>query len=452
MNCLRRTDVRGYKIDHVMAGLAIAAILLLTSWSLPAQAQTLTPLHQFLGITDGRTDGATPQVGLTADRAGNLYGTTTAGGKLGTHCNAEGCGSVFKVEHAGTGWVYVPLYDFPGGENGFVPQGRVIVAPDGSLYGTATAGGQGTCDTDDNLGCGVVFHLQPPASICRSFSCPWTETVLYAFTGGADGAYPNGDLVLDGAGNLYGIAGGGHFDNNICYSGCGVVYKLTKVNGSWSETVLYTFQGSTDGAYPSGGVVFDTSGNLYGATTGGGNLNCATGEGTGCGTLYELSPSQSGWALNTLYTFEGGNDGYWPRGGLAFGGASTIYGTTVYGGNAGGGTIFQLTNIGGNLTFSTIYSLSGSRGSTGGPWGTLAVTPSGTLYGASLANGTIGIGYIFQLTPSNGSWIFTDLHDFVGREGSYPFDGLVVDAGGNIYGTASSDGELDDGTLFEITP
>lgn len=102
--------------------------------------------------------------------------------------------------------------------------------------------------------------------------------------------------------------------------------------------------------------------------------------------------------------------------------------------------------------FSTIYGLAGSRGSTGGSQGTLAVTPSGTLYGTSLANGAIGIGYIFQLTPSNGSWIFADLHDFVGREGSYPFDGLVVDAGGNIYGTASSDGELDDGTIFEITP
>ena len=430
----------------------LTATFLLTLWAVPGQAQTLTSLHQFRGLIDGNTDGAMAQVGLTADSAGNLYGATTAGGMLGTNCNGLGCGTVFKVEHDGSGWIFRPLYRFPGGANGFVPLSRVTVAPDGSLYGTTIAGGQGTCDASDNLGCGVVFHLQPPPSICRSFSCLWTETVIYKFTGGADGGYPSGDLVLDAAGVLYGVAGGGHYDNNICYLGCGVVYKLTHANGTWTESVLYTFQGGTDGGTARGGVILDTTGNLYGVTSAGGDPNCTVGEGFGCGTVYELSPSQSGWTLNTLHTFEGGADGYWPIGGLAFGGAFAIFGTTEYGGNPGGGTIFQLTNQGGGWAFSTIYGLPGSTSGVGGPQGTLAVTPSGTLYGASLANGAIGIGYIFKLTPSNGSWTFTDLHDFVGREGSLPYDGLVVDASGNVYGTASADGMLDDGAVFEITP
>src|ERR1035438_2492489 len=164
-----------------------------------ARAQTLTVLHNFAN----GADGGEPSAGLSMDRAGNLYGTASTGGNTSacTYPNPPGCGTVFKLSREGSGWVFTTLYTFSG-PDGARPMARVIIGPDGSLYGTTSSGGTGPCSYGSAPGCGTVFNLRPPAAACKSALCPWTETVLYSFQGFTDGAEPTfGDLVFDGAGN-----------------------------------------------------------------------------------------------------------------------------------------------------------------------------------------------------------------------------------------------------------
>ena len=175
--------------------LLVLLLVLLTPQ--PAQAQTFKVIYNFTGGQDGGAPGA----GLTMDRAGNLYGTATGGGSSGN-------GTVFKLSHKGSGkgsgWVLAPLYSFQGGNDGATPIARVIFGPDGSLYGTTTYGGIQGCRFGYDT-CGTVFKLQPPPVACKTALCPWTETVLYRFTGGSDGGHPqNGDLLFDQSGTLYG--------------------------------------------------------------------------------------------------------------------------------------------------------------------------------------------------------------------------------------------------------
>ena len=264
-------------------GLALVVAFALTfPVSQFAQAQTYTVIHNFTG-----EDGADPLAGLTIDRAGNLYGTTYRG--------SAGYGAVYQLAHTGSGWVLNPLYSFTGGSDGALPYGRVIIGPNGTLYGTTAEGGNNSCSG----GCGAVFSLRPQPTTCATPPCPWAETVLYRFTG-TDGAGPSGDLVFDQAGILYGTTfiGGGMGGND----GAGVVYKLTAAG---VETVLFDFPetGCTVGADPFGGVIFDTAGNLYGTTRSTGAFGC------GNGVVFQLSPSGSGWIENVLYTFQNGNDG-----------------------------------------------------------------------------------------------------------------------------------------------
>jgi len=427
----------------------LAVVFVLAVFAVPGlHGQTLSPLHEFKGgRNDGGTDGAYPHAGLTMDQAGNLYGTTSAGGLVTNDCTGLGCGTVYKLLRKNSGWLLYPLYNFQGGTDGQVPEGRLTIGPDGSLYGTAE-GGLATCYGSSS--CGVVFNLRPPPGICRSFSCPWTETILYRFTGGVDGWNPGADLTFDRAGNLYGIAtDGGYTGSGNCVDfGCGVVYKLTPSNGSWTESVIYQFLGGADGENPWGGVIFDTVGNLYGITAAGGVMSCEF----GCGTVFQLSPTQSGWVKNTLHPFQGGNDGYFPETGLTSDRAGNLYGSTASGGPGNGGTIFQLTSVSGSWVYSVIYGLSGQLNSQGGPAGPLTIDQAANLYGAATGDGAHGVGSIFKLTPSNGSWLFTDVHDFGGEDGAYPYDGLVVDSGGNVYGTALQGGQFSRGLVFVITP
>src|ERR1035441_9294717 len=200
-----------------------------------------------------------PVNGVTIDGSGNVYGTTNIGGS-GTSCY-EGCGGAFKLTHRGSNWVLTPLYDFMGGSDGGNSDARLIIGPDGDLYGTTSQGGGTGCG---GVGCGTVFKLSPPAHACGRALCPWSETVLYRFNGGSDGNSPRGaDLVFDRAGTLYGttfFGGGGG-----CQDGCGTVYKLTR-SGGWTESIVHTFSQSGDGQGPWAGVIFDQSGSLYGTT------------------------------------------------------------------------------------------------------------------------------------------------------------------------------------------
>jgi uncharacterized repeat protein (TIGR03803 family) len=354
------------------------------------------------------------------------------------------------MSYQNSAWRFIPLYSFQGVNDGSNPTSRIVIGPDGALYGTTIeGGGQGDCH-GENPHCGTVFRLQPPASFCRNVLCPWTETILYAFTGGADGAFPSGDIIFDPAGNIYGTtSGGGYFGGNCSVEGCGVVYKLSPANGGWTETTLYAFMDGTDGANPNGGVVRDAAGNLYGTTANGG-IGCPA---VGCGTVFEVSPSQGGWTESLLYEFQGFNspNGAFPYAGLTMDSAGNLYGSTVAYGSAGGGTIFELTPSGGSWNFATIYALTSFSGGGGGPVGALTLDGSANLYGAPQYDGAYNVGSVIKLTPSNGSWVYTDIYDFspAGTSG-WLYDGLVLGAQGAIYGTAYHGGSYNYGIVFEL--
>jgi len=293
-------------------------------------------------------------------------------------------------------------------------------------------------------GCGTVFELTPSPGIAKASIVPWNEIVLHLFTGGSDGGNPQGNLTFDQSGNMYGTAGGG--GNQNCWGGCGVIYKLSPSDGGWTETVLYPFQGKDDGMNPGGGVVFDSSGNLYGESAGA--------YGNGYGAIYQLSPSGSDWTEQIIYTFTANDDGFAPAGGLIVDSSGNLYGTTASGGHYyhGGGTVFQLTpRSDGGWTFTTLYRLSGERNC--GPKDRLFMDASGNLYGTTYCDGDEAIGSVFKLTPSDGNWTYTSLHDFTGgSDGLYPRSGVILDAKGDLYGTASGGGTYNYGLVWQITP
>lgn len=283
-----------------------------------------TVLHSFTG----GTDGGLPLAGLMADSSFNLYGTTQGG-------SATNSGTVFKlINSSGTYNTLNVLYSFsqfstPG--NGYIPAGGLIADSSNNFYGTTTSGGGTGCG---GYGCGVVFKLAPPPTS----SGAWTETPIYSFLGGSDGADSHAGLIEDAAGNLYGttIFGG----DSVCQ--CGVVFKITP---SGTESVLHAFTGGSDGSTPSGGLIQDAAGNLYGMTSLGGDLSASAcfATGSGCGVVFKITPSGS---ETVLYTFTAGNDGGFPEGGLIADASGNLYGTTGAGGVGLYGTVFELSGTG----------------------------------------------------------------------------------------------------------
>jgi len=387
----------------------------------PAQGQTFTVIHNF----SGGSDGWAPFAGVTLDQAGNLYGTTVAGG-----LPDQSVGAVYKIALVRSNWITTPLYNFAAQPDGSLPTARVVFGPDGALYGTTSGGG--------SQNSGTVFRMTPPSHPCQRVFCPWTETILYNFQDGSDGGRPYlGDLVFDAEGNIYGTTLG----SDTCRIACGNVFKLTRSGGTWTESVLYAF---TDGSNPQSGVIFDHAGNLYGTTKdGGANFT---------GSVYELSPSGSGWTKQNIYSFsfDGAQDGQRPYGGLAFDNQGSLYGTASIKGPQGGGTVFKLTPSAGGWTFALLHGFSG----TFGPVATLTLDANGNVYGTSEQTG--GGGLVFELTFSNGGWTYTDLHDFSGPDGYEPVGGVTLDAHGNRYGTTYYGGSGDCyrgcGVVWEITP
>ena len=406
-----------------LAGLPALAALATGS----AQAQTFQVIHNFTGAQDG----ATPQAGLTIDAAGNLYGTANYGGNIGGNCGALGCGTVFRLSRRNASWVLTPLYNLAGGSDGANPQSaNVVMGPDGTVYSSTFQGGAGC----SGQGCGTVFSLQPPASICRSTFCPWTETVLHRFLG-LDGIGPVGTLVFDPSGNLDGVTNTGGLQNG------GLVYQLNSLG--WQESILFHPYG-----YPGSGITFDhANGFLYGSTFVGGANNY--------GSIYQLTPNGQGWTGTNIYEFANGSDGAYPRSGVVFDSDGNLYGATSVGGTGNGGTVFKLTPSGDSWVFTTLYSFPNPNNGqvVVGPIGSLSLDSAGNLYGTTVADGANGYGAVFKLTPSNGGWNYTSLHDFAnGSDGAYPYSNLVFDANGNLFGTASAGGASGRGVVFEITP
>jgi uncharacterized repeat protein (TIGR03803 family) len=417
----RSKRLRTFTAKFGLAIVICAGILVLSLMAASVQAQTFSVLY---GFPNSSNVGQYPFSGLVLDHAGRLYGTCYTG--------RDGYGTVYRVARAGSGWMATGLYSFQGEPDGAYPMSNVAFGPDGTLYGTTAFGGTG-----GNEGFGTVFNVRPPASICKTALCPWTETVLYRFTGGSDGGFGEGlqsnadTLVFDQAGNIYGTTpmGGAH--------GGGVVFKLIRSGESWTESVLWSF--GSDGGSPLSGVIFDSAGNLYGTA--------AFGGANGDGVVYELSPSGSGWTQRTLYSFGHEDGGGFPYGGVTMDAQGNLYGTT--GGAQGAGEAYELTLSDGSWTVSRRQVFTGE---TTGPYDTPTLDSQGNLYGTSSAYA--GNGEVFKLTPSGNGWIYTHLYEFTGSQdsGSSPIGGVVFDSNGNLYGTTSAGGPYGNGIVWEITP
>jgi len=397
-------------------------------------------LHSFNG-----TSGLQP-AGLSMDPAGNLWGVTAEGG-VGCPGSQPGCGTVFELTPISGGWKPKVIYAFKGGTDGALPWGNLAFDGLGNVYGTTVIGGSRTC------ACGTVFELTPQSG-------GYKEAVLYRFAGINDGSGPVGGPVLDAAGNIYGTTSGGGT------SGWGTVFKLSLNGGTWTESILHSFTANPDGAGPSGSMVFDPQGNLYGSTPGGGTGHCS-GTPAGCGTVFQLSPSSGGgWTESVLYEFQTGNDGGGPIS-VIVSATGTLYGTTTFGGGTGCsqgcGTVFQLSpNGAGGWTETVIRTFSNSAAGQG-PLAGVVLGSNGSLYGTTISGGLFGWGNAFELTPGSTGWTETILHNFgKGKDGLLPATPLVFDSAGKIYGTTYYGGTdqsgvcngspIGCGTVFQLTP
>ncbi|MGA3093625.1 MAG: choice-of-anchor tandem repeat GloVer-containing protein [Terriglobales bacterium] len=362
------------------------------------------------------------------------------------------------------------LYNFGGSGDGAYPQASLVFGIRGNLYGTTAGGGvyggpygygtvfavtpSGTEAMLYSLGANGTDGHNPEGGLLRDtkgnlYGTTWdggvygsyysggtvfaltpsgAETTLYSFDGnGTDGSNPQSGLIRDKQGNLYGTtAGGGVY-------GGGTVFELTP---SGAETILWNFGNGTDGNYSVAGLIVDKNGNLYGTTTRGGA--------NGVGTVFKLTPSG---AETILWNFGNGTDGYWPYAGLIRDKKGNVYGTTGSGGAYGYGTVFALTQKG---TETILWNFgSGTDGKY--PYGGLVFDKKGNLYGTTGAGGAYGDGTVFELTPSRTETI---LHDFNwdGTDGYGPSAGLVFDKKGNLYGTTFRGGVYDKGTVFKVAP
>jgi uncharacterized repeat protein (TIGR03803 family) len=302
------------------------------------------------------------------------------------------------------------------------PSTNLISDAEGNIYGATISGGNPACPE----GCGVVYRLSPISGY----------SVIYGFTGGTDGGNPLGSIVFDAEGNLYGVTAYGN----------GGVYRLSsQPDGTWAETTLHAFGGSPDGATPQSGLTMDVGGNLYGTTTSGG------GAGTGC--VYELTDAPDGaWTESVLYSFQGGTDGRMPVSEVTVDPNGTLYGTTLQGGAYGYGTVYSLVDNAGTWTEAVLFSFQGGR-YHGGPEGAVYLDSFGNLIGTT-TNDDKDAGTVFKLTHNpDGSWSASVVHSF-GKpsDGFDPRGNLSADADGNLYGTTYIGGGAgNNGVLFRLS-
>jgi len=380
-------------------------------------------LHSF----QSGSDGASPYYGaLIADGASNAYGTTSSGGSGG--CSDGGCGTVYKLTKDRKERV---LYSFRGGSDGAGPLGALTRDASGTLYGTTVGGGGTGCG---GFGCGTVFEVARDGR----------ETVLYTFQSEDDGFQPVSNVIKDKSGNLYGTTGaGGDYSSSCSSEGCGTVFELQS-NGT--KIALYKFQGGTDGQGPTGPLIMDFAGDLYGTTQGGGG--CALG---GCGTVFELTPAGD---ETILYAFQGGDDGLGPLGGVVMSSGNDLYGTTFSGGAHNCcGVVFKVPAGGGSET--TVYSFRG--GSDGAnPLAGVIFDKKGNLYGTTEYGGSKGCGgrgcgTVFKLAPDGTESV---LYAFKGRHqnphGANPAASLLLGKKGTLYGTTTVGGTANDGVVFSL--
>jgi hypothetical protein len=364
---------------------------------------------------------------------------------------------------------YHVIYRFPGGGNGAYPSAGLVADKSGNLYGTTNRGGRESGLCQANWGCGTVFQLKP--STTRGGA--WTESVIYKF---GPFAHPAASLIMDQAGNLYGTTPFAGKSNN------GTVFELkrpTSPGRAWTYGTLYSFTGGSDGSAPASSLVFDKAGNIYGTTQFGGDESCSSDQGSGCGTVFQLSPpAKSGgtWRETVLYRFIPAND--YPLAGLIVDSQGNLYGTTAGDQSASFGTVFQLAppaKRDGSWTQTTIFSFGFVKNDGNTPAGGLILDKKGNLYGTTSAGGSdhsaqclgipyVGYGTVFELERPVGAGVVWKEHVLYafkhGRDGACPLAALVADSGGKLYGTAAQGGSesgvcamIDGcGTLFQLTP
>ncbi|HEY1615915.1 MAG TPA: choice-of-anchor tandem repeat GloVer-containing protein [Rhizomicrobium sp.] len=378
--------------------------------AVPARGSDVV-VHTF----QGGSDGANPQSPLISDQSNNLYGTTVQGGS-GTNCHSGdsgGCGTVYRLAPDGTETV---LYAFTGGCDGANPNGGLVADQAGNLYGTTAKGGD--CSSDE--GFGTVYKL----------AADGTETVLHSFSGGTDGEYPSSSLTIDRKDNLFGEAAGG--GKNQC---CGVVFRASPVG---RLKVLHTFSGGSEGGIPAGGMIMDKSGNLYGTTSHGGGTGCNP---SGCGTVFKLAPDGT---LSVVYAFQGVSDGAFPEFGVVADRSGNLYGATVAEGAGRNGTVFKVTPEG---TESVLYSF--PFGSVYKPAAGVILDKVGNLYGlaaTSQSRHCSECGLVFKITP-NGTE--TQVGKFKGLGGRDPAASLLL-KNEVLYGTAVVGGTFGYGVVFSM--
>lgn len=345
--------------------------------------------------------------------------------------------AVLALMNATTAETFQIVHTFNGADGGGGVH-AVVFDRAGNLYGTsALGGGEGGCQ------CGSVFELTP------SGYGQWKEKILYSFTRDSqDGRIPDSGVVFDRAGNLYGETySGGTY-------GQGAVYRLRpNATDSWTEDILYSFPGKTGGSNPSGGLVFDAAGNLYGVAY------VRNG-----GLAFQLKPNPDGtWSYQVVYQFLGGNDGAYPAG-LASGPGNVLYGATGSGGGAGCsslgcGTVFMLApNSSGGWSETILYRFSGGLDGSQ-PISGVVLDSSGNIYGTTGYGGYVcpgdgmGCGVVYKLSPqADGSWRETVLHVFGhGTDGFQPWGPVSLDLHGNLYGTTFFGGSFGHGTVFELS-
>jgi hypothetical protein len=399
--------------------LAVVPALLCALTVIAMQSMQAQTLHVLYTLTN--PPGGAFSFGLTLDQAGNLYGTTYYG-------NPE---TVFELRHVHSSWVFQPLYKFLPQNDGHAPFFPVIFGPDGALYGTTIQGGY-----YGFLGQGTVFRVQPSPDPCARTFCLWNETPVHWFGGfhnTTDGYLPYGPLIFDPAGNIYGTTvHGGLY-------GQGTAYQLVKTQNGWTEHIIANFRNNGLPEDTYSGLTFDSAGNLYGTSSGGGAY----------GQVYELTRSGQGWNQQTIYNFQGGNDGASPVGGLVFDAAGNAYGTTAgYYQQPATATVFQLSlQSDGTWRKTILYVFPGN-----GPIANLTMDDAGNLYGTTPGTPDINpdsYGMVFKLSPVGDSWTFTQLYEFTGgADGSSPSGSVTVDSAGNLYGACTAS----PGTIWELTP
>jgi len=408
-------------LRNVVLSFSLAATLL------PANAwggAKFKVLHHFYA---GKNNNGGLYGGLTLDSKGNLYGTTWGGG--------GGSGTVFELMPSSEGvWTEKVLHSFDWRKEGNAPLGILLFDGDSTLYGTTSINGPS--------GVGAVFQLTYASGV-------WNSSVIADYGSHAG-------VVFDQAGNLYGNIGPGEYDE-------GAVTELVPGAGGWTQSYLYSFcrkvNPCLDGDAPISGVVFDSAGNLYGTTEYGGK-----GIGGDWGTAYELKKQSDGtWRHILLHSFPASaNDGKLVYGGLVLDKSGNLYGTTLQGGGkgcgegTGCGTVYELAPTAKGWKETVLYNFPNPKNGAG-PSSSLTFDAFGNLWGTA-AGGTGqcngGCGVVFKMTPgSNGQWTYSVVHQFTGNDGAYPNASVVFDSKGNLYGTTELGGGGNSvGVVFEITP